>query len=239
MDFEKLEKKTLRQQVYEQLKEKMITAEILPGQQISLRDLAGKLGVSLMPVREALWQLEAERAVVIESNKKMVVNSLSPQDVDEILWIRLAVEIMAVQRACELRDVSALSEVERLLTEMGDSVGVPEDYLKANRMFHFTLYSLARSPILVDIISRLWTRVGPYIYLVAWDQRGVRTAMTFHERMYKALVKRDQDMMSEALRSDLVTAAEGMKDWLERVGPDPEKIIQFLSREAGRAGRRG
>ncbi|MBW2283524.1 MAG: GntR family transcriptional regulator, partial [Deltaproteobacteria bacterium] len=67
MGFAKIQKKTLRQQVYEQLKERMITAEILPGEQITLRNLAERLGVSLMPVREALWQLESEGAVVIEA----------------------------------------------------------------------------------------------------------------------------------------------------------------------------
>ena len=95
MEFEKIEKKTLRQKVYEQLKEKMTTAEILPGEQISLRELAKSLGVSLMPVREALWQLESEKVVVIESNRRMWVNSLSPQEVDEISKIRAMLETMA------------------------------------------------------------------------------------------------------------------------------------------------
>ena len=57
MKLNKIESKTLRQKVYELLKEKIITAEILPGQKISLRNLAEMLDVSLMPVREALWGL--------------------------------------------------------------------------------------------------------------------------------------------------------------------------------------
>jgi DNA-binding GntR family transcriptional regulator len=61
--FGLIESKTLRQKVYELLKEKILTAEILPGQKISLRNLAVMLGVSLMPVREALWQLESEKVV--------------------------------------------------------------------------------------------------------------------------------------------------------------------------------
>jgi DNA-binding GntR family transcriptional regulator len=55
-----LESKTFRQRLYDQLKEKITTAEILPGEHISLRDLAEKFGVNLMPMIEALWELESE-----------------------------------------------------------------------------------------------------------------------------------------------------------------------------------
>ena len=97
MAIEKIENKTLRQRVYEVLKEKMITAEILPGERISLRSLAKKLGVSLSPVREALLQLESERIVVIESNKSIHVNNLTPDEMEEVLKIRIMLETLAAE----------------------------------------------------------------------------------------------------------------------------------------------
>ena len=56
---------TIRARVYEQLKNKIISAEIRPGEVVTIHRLADGFGVSLMPVREALWQLESERAIVI------------------------------------------------------------------------------------------------------------------------------------------------------------------------------
>jgi DNA-binding GntR family transcriptional regulator len=95
MAFEKIAVKTIRQEVYEQLRDKIISAEILPGESISLRDLAGKFGVSLMPVREALWQLESERIIVIESNKRIHVNSLTAKEMEEALRLRVMLETLA------------------------------------------------------------------------------------------------------------------------------------------------
>jgi DNA-binding GntR family transcriptional regulator len=68
MFIEKVSTKTIRQQIYDQLKTKIISAEISPGQVMTLQGLAKEFGVSVMPVREALWQLESEGVIVIESN---------------------------------------------------------------------------------------------------------------------------------------------------------------------------
>jgi DNA-binding GntR family transcriptional regulator len=220
MEFERIEKKTLRQKVYEQLKEKMSTAEIMPGEQISLRDLAGKLGVSLMPVREALWQLESEKVVVIESNKKMWVNVLTPADIEEILSIRLPLETTAAEKACDLRPESILAEIEQVLSDMRDCVKMPKAYLKKNRQFHFGIYSLAQSPILLEIISGLWTRVGPYFCLATLDKKDVLTAISHHETMYRALAKRDKKKIAKALQDDLITGANGIIRFLETSGPN-------------------
>jgi DNA-binding GntR family transcriptional regulator len=228
MELNKIENKTLRQKVYELLKDKMAMADILPGQKISLRSLAAQLGVSLMPVREALWQLESEKTVVIESNKQMYVNSLTLEELDEILRIRLLLETMAVELACERRSEDALPKIKRLLIELHASMADTKDYLKKNQEFHFSIYALAESPILVDHISRLWARVGPYISLVARHRDDLLAAMNFHDPMYRALVERDKGKIVDSLQGDLITAADGMKQFIKRYGPDPGDIIEWL-----------
>ena len=115
MVIEKIAVKTLRQEVYDQLRDKIISADILPGETISLRELAQKFGVSLMPVREALWQLESERIIVIESNKRIRVNTLTAKEMEEALRLRLMLESTAAERACDLRPESALPKVRKQL----------------------------------------------------------------------------------------------------------------------------
>ena len=97
MVIERISVKTLRQEVYDQLRDKIISAEILPGEAVSLRGLAEKFGVSLMPVREALWQLESERIIVIESNKRIRVNTLTAKEMEEALRLRLLLESTAAE----------------------------------------------------------------------------------------------------------------------------------------------
>ena len=113
--IEKISVKTLRQEVYDQLRDKIISAEILPGESISLRDLAAKFGVSLMPVREALWQLESEKIIVIESNKRIHVNTLTAKEMEEALRLRVLLESMAAERACDLRPDEEIPKLKQLL----------------------------------------------------------------------------------------------------------------------------
>lgn len=220
MILEKIENKTLRQKVYELLKDKMITAEILPGEQISLRTLAKQLGVSLMPVREALFQLESERVVVIESNKSIHVNNLTPEEMDEVLHLRITLETMAAVKACTLRPQSILPTLEKHLSLMRETMDSPTDYLRHNQRFHFTIYSLAKSPILMDIIAGLWARIGPYIYLHGREPKDIALAMTYHEDIYNALVNEDKKKMTIGIRKDLETGARSMKRFMVAIGWD-------------------
>lgn len=220
MKLEKIRTKTLRQMVYDQLREKIISADILPGEQISLRDLAVRFGVSLMPVREALWQLESENVIVIESNKSMRVNNLTPEQMEEVLRIRLTLETTAVERACDLRPQSALSKLDRLMSDMDRCIGNPKKYLEKNRQFHFTLYSLAESPILLDIIDGLWARIGPYLYIQTHRQEDLSKAMKYHRAIFEALVERNKKKIVEALWGDLEDAAEVIRPFLH--GPENE-----------------
>jgi len=214
MALEKIEKKTLRRRVYEVLKEQMITAEILPGEKISLRSLADKLGVSLSPVREALLQLESERIVVIESNKSIHVNNLTQDEMEEVLKLRIMLETLAAERACDSRPDSLLPEIAGMLTKMRDSMDEPIVYLRLNQKFHFTIYRQANSPILFDIISNLWMRIGPYIFLHARVRKDVSFAMKHHQAIYDALAARDKSGISKAIEEDFLTGAASMRNFL-------------------------
>lgn len=228
MALQKIEGKTLRQMVYDQLKGKIISAEMPPGEQIRLRSLAEELGVSLMPVREALWQLESENVIVIESNKSMHVNNLTPKQMEEVLRIRLNLESMAAEEACKLRPGSALAPLEHLVTEMYSSLEDPARYLEGNRSFHFALYKLAESPMLMRMIGLLWARVGPYSYLYT-PLKHLSVAMKYHEAILGALMKRDKKAIAGALRADLQAAADLIKPFLVEEGKDHANKTPFAA----------
>ena len=208
MPLTKIAAKTIRQHVYDQLKESITTAELMPGQKISIRKLANEFGVSPMPVREALWQLERERIILIESNKSISVNKLTHGELDQIRSIRLTLETMAAQTACDERPDSAILKLEDLVASMKDSVGQINVYLKINKKIHFGIYELANSPILIGIIDNLWARVAPYFNIQFLDANFIKEiAMPCHERMVEALVNRNKQEIAEALYEDITNAA--------------------------------
>ena len=216
MPLKKVTNKTLRETVYEQIRKSIIAAELLPGELISLRSLAARLGVSQMPVREALLQLERETVVVIESNKSIRVNKLESKELDEILWIRLTLEIMAAEKACELRPDTCLPRLEALIAEMWDATDRPKEYFRKNVKLHFKIYQLARSPNLLQIIDGLWARIGPYLNIQMIGLVHIqKVAMFCHESMVQALAERDKAKMRKAIKEDLGRTANRIRPLLD------------------------
>ena len=215
MKLNKLDAKTLRQQVYDQLRREIITGEIVPGQSIKLRDLAEQFGVSLMPVREALWQLESEKVIVIESNRSIHVNGLTGREMQEAMEIRLMLETTAAQRACELRPDSAVPKVKHILDDMQAAIDKPKRYMMKNNQFHFAIYSYADSAILMQMIDWLWARVGPYVYIHATKVGDLTPTMKCHEEIFEAFEKKDKEKIADALQRDLNSYARFVIDFLE------------------------
>ncbi|MBL7178102.1 MAG: GntR family transcriptional regulator [Desulfobacteraceae bacterium] len=215
MKLNKVDGKTLRQKVYDQLRHGIITGKILPGESIKLRDVADQFGVSLMPVREALWQLESEKVIVIESNRSIHVNELTAREMQEAIEIRLMLETLAAQRACERRPDSALLKVKRLLQDMQASLDKPKRYMMKNNQFHFAIYSYSDSAILLQMIDWLWARVGPYVFIHATKVEDLSPTMKCHEDMFEAFAKKDKEMMTDALQRDLKSYARFIIEYLE------------------------
>ena len=217
MVIEKITNVTLRQKVYEQLRANILGAELLPGEIISLRGLAEKFGVSILPVREAVWQLESENILVVESNKKIQVNHLTRIEFKEILNLRLLLESEAVNKACKMRPPKAIRKVERIFKAMEKHVGVNhKTYIKKNDEFHKAIYTYANSPLLIDLIQRLLARVNPYVYLYAMHERDLSSAMGCHHGILTGFIDGDSKATIKALHDDLKGAAEWILPQLER-----------------------
>ncbi len=211
---------TIRAQVYEQLKNKIISAEFLPGEIVTIQGLANGFGVSLMPVREALWQLESEQAIVIESNKRIYVNRLTGPEVEDIFRIRLILESMAAVAACRRRADAAVKSVRRHLEAMEANLGNQKAYMLANSQFHLGIYAYAASPMLLQLIRWLWVRLGPYLVISSNEEQN-RQAMEFHRGMFDAFSQRDAGEMRKCLREDLRRTAKIIVAMLESAGGEP------------------
>jgi len=221
MPLSKIKKNTLRQTVYDQLRESIITAELYPGEPITLRELAEKFEVSQMPIREALWQLEAEGVVVINQNKSMWVNKITLKELEEITWIRMDMETKAAQKGCRLRTEADVARLKIVVEEMQGSTDNPGFYLQKNRQLHFGIYESADSPVLVRLIDQLWARVGPYFNIsLSREQQSRIVSFGCHQKMFEAFMNRDARGIKEALEEDILTAADRIRPVLE----NPEKM---------------
>lgn len=206
--MEPIDSKTLRQKVYERIKWAIITGEVLPGESIALRSLSEQFGVSVMPIREAMWQLESERIVSIKRNKDVSVRRLGKEEMKELTRIRLNLEIMVARKACELRPNSAIVETKENLELLWKSLKDPKAYLLSNSKFHLSMYAYARLPLHLEIIENLWARVSPYISIHLQKTENISKTMSLHEKMSDSFRKRDANSYCASIRRDIIEAAE-------------------------------
>jgi DNA-binding GntR family transcriptional regulator len=201
-----LERATLQTQVYQQLRRLLMMGRFRPGQALKIRDVAASFGTSIQPVREAIRQLMAERALEATPNISARIPRLGPEQLDDLRSVRLAVEGLAAERAAGRIGPEQLAVLENIMsaeTEDGDEADV-EANVARNLEFHFYLYSLSGSDVLPSIIEGLWLRIGPYIRdaAEAFDARGGRGG-AHHTKILDALRKRDLPAVRHAVEEDI------------------------------------
>ncbi|MGR3370062.1 MAG: GntR family transcriptional regulator [Sagittula sp.] len=212
-----LQRDSLQQQIYNRLFNGLVTGAYLPGEVISSRRMAQQLGVSAMPVREALTRLTAEGALELTSSRTLQVRTLKPENFDEVTAIRIANEGMAAERAARQVTAGDIARVRALHKELSRAAEGQETdrYLAANAAFHGGIYRAAHWPLLMDIIKRLWLAVGPSIRVSVPDHHHMATSMTFHDAALTALEAHDPEGLRTAIVEDIRTAAIDIRARLE------------------------
>ncbi|HYB19389.1 MAG TPA: FCD domain-containing protein [Thermodesulfobacteriota bacterium] len=138
---------------------------------------------------------------------------------EEALRLRLMLESTAAERACDLRPEEAIPKVKRLLEAMEASVDRPKIFMRRNTQFHFSIYSYSDSPLLLEIVNRLWARVFPYVFTYFFMTQENSKAMKRHGRMFQGLAEKNKKKMTDALREDLEAAATIIIPALEKATP--------------------
>lgn len=201
--------RSLHGDIYASLRRSLMAGDLVPGQAVSIRTLADQFGTSMIPVRDALKRLVAERALTMLPNRTVVVSPMTRRRFQEILNVRLAVETMLARQAVEHITPEDIELLERVDGEMHKAVddGDVKAYLIANHAFHFTLYGTARSLVMLPIVESLWMQVGPYLNGV-FNAAGVSHASDHHATALKAARRRDAIGVSDAIGRDLADAAD-------------------------------
>ena len=210
-----LTRQTLSSDVYQQLRELLLNGKVMPGEQLSLRSIATALGVSVMPVREAMHRLVAEQAIELTPNRALRVPVMSVSQFCEITTIRVTLEGLAVANAVARLDAPGLQTIQGLHEDFGREIARKQPdgsrLIALNKELHFAIYRLAGMPVLMQMIESLWLRIGP---ILNYDLRSgaervrQRVSVDHHSQILAALVKRDPTAATAALRDDIQGAAD-------------------------------
>jgi len=171
--------KSLKEQVYEYLREQMRRGEILPGSAIDMEETSTKLGVSKTPLRDALLQLETEDFVTILPRLMVVVNSLDENDVRNYYEIIGALESTALLKAfdrlrpADVGAMQALNDGMKRAIEANDF----DAYYEKNLAFHNTFLNLCGNESLVKTVNNLKKRLYDFPrvsgFVKEWEESSI------------------------------------------------------------------
>lgn len=196
--------KTAHEIVYRRLRERILFGGFLPGSAVTLRGLAEDLGVSPMPVREAVRRLTAERALVMLDNRRVLVSPMTREKFEQILFARSALEQELAARALANMRRADIDEIERIdnaldkATAQGDVSG----YMRGNYLFHFSIYELARCEMLLALVESIWLQFGPFMRM-AYGRLGTSLLEDHHEAAIAAMRRKDGEALRAAIVADI------------------------------------
>ncbi len=196
----------IHQWVFRGLRRAIMSGRFPPGQAVTIRGLAERMGVSAMPVREALRRLVAERALALLDNRRVRVPVMTAARFDELLAARMALETEAAARAMPLIDAGRLAALHRINQGIDRAVAAAdaETVVAENLTFHLTLYGARPDSVLVPLIESVWLQTGPFMR-AALEDLPSQDADDHHADALAAIAAQDEGALRRAIQADIQT----------------------------------
>lgn len=210
-----LRRETLEDGVYRQLCELILRGGIVPGESITVASLAEAFAVSPMPVRNALTRLSGAGALTVLSGRTIGIPKLTRDRLDELRRVRLTVEPTAAAWAAERAGPPQVEELKKSFRALleGQQSGDTKLYLQANYDFHFEVYRLGQSAIMLSIIESLWLQISPYFHLLR-ASGNFRISNRHHEDIFRAIEDNAPERARQAMHEDISDAYDVLTGYL-------------------------
>jgi DNA-binding GntR family transcriptional regulator len=205
------------------LRDAIIDGTLPGGERLVIDDLAVKMGISPIPIREALSQLQAEGFVIFKPHVGATVTEIYLTLAYEIFGLLEAVEVICGRTVCMQRNTEFLDHLESLLRELDNMVDSPEEFSKANAHFHQQICQQANAILMENVVSTVWLHWDRLRrrYLAAVFARQTHIAQKEHWEILAALRAQDPDQVEEVSRRHNRRAQEAYRRYIEA---NPEAI---------------
>ena len=213
-----LQRDTLPMQVLNKLMDWIMDGKLKMGEKLNTEELARQLGVSRIPIREALKSLE--KMGLAESIPYVGVKlvSLEQEDVLQIYLMRQLLEPLAAGEACKKITEEQIHELEEIHKEYipiveADEIDAKKLYLQ-NRKFHFAIYSISEMDRVCAMIESLWDTLSFFKLIYGRDviknTNGAKNMIAEHQGYIDALKDRDAERLKKSLYDTLGVRIDGI-----------------------------
>ncbi|NVJ97988.1 MAG: GntR family transcriptional regulator [Alphaproteobacteria bacterium] len=177
-----VKRKSLAIQVADALRELILAGDYAQGEQLRQDDVAKKLGVSRIPVREAFQQLEAEGLVVNVPYKGAIVSRLSLDEIGEYFDIRMSLEGDLLGHAIDNMTPEVIARSRKIIDRMNSAS--PSKWGEINWQLHAEIYAIANRPITLEMVKKIHDNLDRYVRIqLSLSQENRERANEEHVRM--------------------------------------------------------
>ena len=215
--------RTKQEYVYQSLRGAIMRGELPPGQRLVIDDIARRLEVSAIPIREALQSLQAEGLVVSAPHVGATVASISQDEVHEVFAIMEGLETVAVREAAARLTPEQGESLGTIVADMDSAVDRQEyeRWAEMNGKLHRSIGEIAAMPLLREMTDRAlsrWERLRRHYFQGVLVPR-VEQAQREHRELLAALVARDPDASERVVRAHNRNAQAAYSAFLQQQGP--------------------
>ncbi len=204
------ERKSLGEHVFESLKHSIVRGKISSGEWLVESHIAETLGISRTPVREAIHKLEREGLIERQPRGGFTVLGLERDDIEETFGIRSVLEGYAARLAAVKHDAQELEQLENKIDEFQNALDQKKMNLLPgiNTEFHDLLYSLSKSPKLINMINGLHDQIYRYRQMILKEKKFASTSNLDHKKMLKYIRRQDAEGAERLVRDHILRGKE-------------------------------
>ncbi|WP_319422825.1 GntR family transcriptional regulator [Pleurocapsa sp. FMAR1] len=217
---------SLRQQVYQALRQIILKGDLASGERIVETTLAKQLQVSRTPIREAIGQLQQEKLIVANSTGGLRVTTLSVQDAVQLYDCRLALEQPAIVSACEQISPKQLKQLEKyvLLAEKLAHPSSKSDSLKLleiDYQFHHLIAESSGNKWLLTLLEQVFDQMSLLRVQTTKHNPQVLEIRLEHRQVYNAIAEKNSDLAQATIKEHLIASKARVVRELEAIN-NPE-----------------
>jgi len=198
----KVEFRSKNEIVYQLLRKALVNGDYKPGERLVIDQLAVELGISQIPIREAIRQLEADGFVTIEPYAGATVSDLNANFIYEVFALLENIEVICSRTACRCMTDAELQNLSDFIHKMDASVDQPDQWSQENKELHLMICDYARAALTKKMMQKVldhWDRLRLHYLKDVFGHR-IQAAQEEHKQMLEAFRARDADAVERIVR---------------------------------------
>ena len=212
---------SLRQQVYQALKQIILKGDLASGDRVVETKLAQQLQVSRTPIREAIGQLKREQLIVSKDNGGFKVATLSVKDAIQLYDCRIALEQLSVEGACEQITSKQLKQLEKLvlvaekLIESQSNKSDSKKLLEIDYKFHHLIAESSNNQWLLSLLEQVFDKMALLRVQTTKHNPNVLEIRLEHREVYQAIALKKPDLARSTIKEHLTASKARVVEEME------------------------